>query len=98
MTTLVTTAASSLRKSISLGAMRAMVRLVCGFASVKLTAVYLGPSGLALIAQFNNFMALCQSVVVTGLETAGARLTAEYIDDRPRRGALLHTLGKLAVG
>jgi polysaccharide transporter, PST family len=87
--------ASMRRKAFTLGAARALVRLICGFISVKITAVYLGPSGLALIAQFNNFMTLCQSVVSTGLETAASRLTAEYGSDAARRRVLLGTVGKI---
>lgn len=79
----------------SLGAIRALVQLACSFVSVKLTAVYLGPSGLALIAQFNNFMSLGQGLVVTGLETAAGRLTAEYGQDGERRRRLLGTLGRI---
>lgn len=91
--------ASSVRGlAISLGAVRALVRLACSFVSVKLTAVYLGPSGLALIAQFNNFLTLCQSVVVSGLETAAGRLTAEYGGDPDRRRRLLATIGKVGLG
>lgn len=86
------------RKAFSLGAVQALVRLVCSFASVKLTAVYLGPSGLALIAQFNNFMTLCQGLIVTGLETATMRLSAEYGADADRRQRLLATVGKVGVG
>ncbi|MFO1217423.1 MAG: O-antigen translocase [Burkholderiaceae bacterium] len=82
----------------SLGVVRAMVQLACSFISVKLTAVYLGPSGLALIAQFNNFMSLSQSVVITGLETAAGRLTAEYGQDADRRRRLLSTVGRIGLG
>jgi len=86
------------RKAFSLGAVQAMVRLICSFASVKLTAVYLGPSGLALIAQFNNFVSLCQGVIVTGLETATIRLSAEYGGDSQRRRQLLATVGRVGLG
>lgn len=82
----------------SLGAARALVQLACSFISVKLTAVYLGPSGLALIAQLNNFMSLSQSVVITGLETAAGRLTAEYRNDVERRRRLLSTVGRIGLG
>ena len=82
----------------SLGAVYALVRLACSFISVKLTAIYLGPSGLALIAQLNNFMSLCQSVIITGLETAAGRLTAEYGQDVEHRRRLLGTLGRIGIG
>jgi PST family polysaccharide transporter len=85
------------RKAFTLGALQALVRLACSFVSVKLTAVYLGPAGLALIAQFNNFMSLCQGIVVTALETATIRLGAEYRQDVERRRALLGTVGKLGL-
>lgn len=91
-------AASNRRLASGLGALRALVRLVCGFLSVKLTAVYLGPSGLALIAQLNNFLSLCQGVVSNGLDTASGRLTAEYREDEQRRRRLLGTLGKVGLG
>jgi len=86
------------RKAFSLGTVQALVRLICSFASVKLTAVYLGPGGLALIAQFNNFVSLCQGIVVTGLETATMRLSAEYGTDSERRRRLLATVGKVGLG
>lgn len=93
-------AAISLRKTFSLGSARAAVRLACGFASMKLTAVYLGPSGLALVAQFLNFMSLCQGFVITGLETATSRLLSEYSSDALRQRTLLFTVGRigLAIG
>ena len=91
-------AMNSRRKAASWGAARAIVQMACSFVSIKLTAVYLGPSGLALIAQFNNFMILCHSVVTTGLETATSRLGAEYQADAARRGSLLNTVGKIGLG
>jgi len=91
------TAAERRTLASSLGALRAFVQLACSFVSVKLTAVYLGPSGLALIAQFNNFMSLGQSVVGTGLDTAAGRLTAEYSQDSERRRRLLGTIGRFGL-
>jgi PST family polysaccharide transporter len=89
--------AVSMRKTFSWGALRAFVQLTCSFISIKFTAIYLGPSGLALIAQFGNFMMLCQGVVSSGLDTATARLSAEYGSDSQRRKALLGTVGKIAL-
>jgi PST family polysaccharide transporter len=85
------------RKAFTLGAARALVNLLCSFVSIKFTAVYLGPSGLALIAQFNNFMSLCQGIVVSGLATATTRLSSEYGADLNRRRALLGTVGKVGL-
>ncbi|MBE7417999.1 MAG: O-antigen translocase [Ideonella sp.] len=97
MSSVYRSAAQQRTRASSLGAIRALVQLACSFISVKLTAVYLGPSGLALIAQFNNFMSLGQSVVGTGLDTASGRLTAEYSQDAERRKRLLGTIGRLGL-
>ena len=85
-------------RTASWGAVRAAVQLLCSFVSIKLTAVYLGPGGMALIAQLNSFMTLFQSVVITGLDTATTRLSAEYGADVQRRRSLLQTVGKIALG
>ena len=91
-------ALTTLRKSVSWGGARALVQLLCSFVSVKLTAVYLGPGGMALIAQLNSFMTLCQSIVITGLDTATTRLSAEYGANAERQRALLWTVGKVGLG
>lgn len=58
----------------------AMVRLLCSFISIKVTAVVLGPSGLALVAQFAGFVMLAQSMLgqgaVTGAVKEGAQRAA----------------------
>jgi PST family polysaccharide transporter len=52
---------------------------------------------LALIAQFLNFMTLCQGFVITGLETATSRLMSEYSTDALRRRSLLFTVGRIGL-
>jgi PST family polysaccharide transporter len=90
--------AAPLRKSASWGAARAVVQLVCSFVSIKFTAVYLGPAGLALVAQFNNFISLCLGLVRNGLETAATRLAAEHGADEDGRRRLLGTAAKVGLG
>lgn len=80
-----------LRKAFGFGTSQALIRLVCSFVSIKFTAVYLGPSGLALIAQFNGLVSLGQGLLGAGLNTATVRLTPEYIGQPQRRRALWST-------
>lgn len=87
-----------LARALGWGSLQAAGRLVCGFLSIKVTAVYLGPAGLALVAQFNNLLSLCQALLSTGLDTAAGRLTAEYGDDATRRRPLLATAARLVLG
>lgn len=77
-----------LRSAFGWGSSQAMIRLICSFISIKLTAVYLGPSGLALVAQFNNLVTLGQGMLGAGVNTAMVRLTAEYAE-QPKRRKLL---------
>lgn len=55
------------------GSGMALVRLICSFISIKVTAVVLGPSGLALVAQFAGFVMLMQSMLGQGLVTGAVR-------------------------
>lgn len=86
----------SLRKAFGLGSTQALIRIVCSLVSVKLTAVYLGPAGLAIVAQVNTLITLGQGSLGSGINTALVRLTAEYGDDAARRRALWGTAFRFA--
>lgn len=75
----------------------AAVRMVTSFISIKITAVYLGPAGLALVAQFSNFVSLLQSMLGQGLTTGVIRLSAEYGDDAPRRRQIFATAWRMGL-
>lgn len=73
------------------------VRLVCSFVSIKVTAVTLGPAGLALVAQFSNFVSLFQSMLGQGLMTGVVRLDAEYGGDAERRRRVRATAARMLL-
>jgi len=73
------------------------VRLVTSFISIKVTAVYLGPAGLALVAQFSNFISLLQSMLGQGLTTGIIRLAAEYGADDARRRRVCATACRMGL-
>jgi PST family polysaccharide transporter len=88
-------------KSLGWGSSMALVRLVTSFLSIKVTAVALGPSGLALVAQLGSFIGMCQSMVGQGLVAGGVRLGAEQgVDDERRRRVYVTVLrlGAVLVG
>lgn len=85
-----------LRTSI-LGAGATVLRIATGFVLNKVIAVYVGPSGLALIGQFQNFSGMAATVAAAGLNTGLTKYTAELQDDpvalsRIWNGALRITL------
>ena len=90
---------SSLRSAFGWGSAQAAVRLVVGFVSIKVTAVYLGPAGIALVGQTGNFLTLLQGTMGNAIQTAVTKITAE----REAAGDQSHfplwgTAMRLAVG
>ena len=85
------------RKAFGWGGSMALVRMVCSFISIKITAVYLGPSGLALIAQLVNFIGMFQSMLGQGLVAGVIRLSSEYGEDAARRRAVYATALRMGL-
>jgi PST family polysaccharide transporter len=56
---------------------QSFTRLALGFLSIKVSAVYLGPAGLALVGQFGNFITLVSGALGNGAQTGVVKLTAE---------------------
>lgn len=92
-------AASDFRwsRALGLGSFLALLRLVLSFLTIKVTAVYLGPSGLALVAQLVNFIGCCHGAVGNSIGSAIARIVPELRDDRGQRRRLLTTAWRLAA-
>lgn len=79
------------------GAGMAGTRLVCSFLSIKVTAVFLGPGGLALVAQFSNLVNLFQSMLGQGLVTGSVSLGAEAGAAQARRQVVRATALRIAL-
>ncbi len=86
-----------LSRAFGLGAGVTVVRLICGFISIKVTAVYLGPGGLTLVAQINNFINMTHQVISQGVSTATVRLLSEVKQDVTLKAQLLGTVGSLTA-
>ncbi len=69
------------RRALGWGTMQSLLRMALGMISVKITASYLGPSGVALIAQLTNLLSLVAALVTNGVDTAVTRFTAEHQDE-----------------
>lgn len=83
-------------RALGLSGMDSALRLALGFLSIKVTAVYLGPSGLALVAQLGNFISICHGVFAAGIGSATARLYPEFRSDHAGRKRFLATAWRLA--
>tara|TARA_R110001606_G_scaffold355312_1_gene506194 strand:- start:22521 stop:23801 length:1281 start_codon:yes stop_codon:yes gene_type:complete len=54
------------------------IKVLCGLIMNKIVAVTIGPSGLALIGQFQNFYAMCGSIASGSIGSGVVKYTAEY--------------------
>ena len=76
------------------------VQMVASFLNVKVTSVYLGPAGIGLLGQLQNFIGMALGVLANGVNTGVIRLTAEYGSDSGRRRRLVATIARalLTIG
>jgi PST family polysaccharide transporter len=80
-------------------ALQTGVRLVLGFLSVKVTAIYLGPAGIALTSQVNNLFTLLQGTLGNAVNDGVIKLTAQAGDVDPAiRQSILSTAGRWLLG
>jgi len=68
-----------------------LIRLMTGLISNKIVAIYLGPSGVALLGQFGNFSNMANSIASFGINVGVTKYIAEYRDDEAARQNILST-------
>jgi PST family polysaccharide transporter len=87
----------TLIKTSILTAIATVIKVITSFVINKLVSIYVGPSGLALIGQFQNFTGIVTTFATGGLNNGVVKYVAEYKDkDKKEKilgSALLITLG-----
>ena len=73
-----------------------VVKILAGLVINKAVALYIGPSGLALIGQFQNFSQMVNKAAQGGVNAGVTKYAAEYGKDAGRLKVLLVPLVKLA--
>lgn len=71
----------NLIKTSILSAISTVIRIITGFISVKVVSVYIGPSGLALVGQMQNFVGIISNIASAGVNSGVVKYTAEYRDN-----------------
>src|SRR5580700_2120126 len=61
-----------------LNAVATVIRMLTGFVSVKVVAAVIGPVGVALLGQLNNFAQILLSVSNGGINAGVTKYTSEY--------------------
>lgn len=68
-------------KVFSLNAMATFIRMLAGMISVKIVALIIGPAGIALLGQLNNFNSILLSLANGGISSGITKYVAEYKED-----------------
>ena len=76
-------------KVFSLNAISTLVRMLTGLISVKIVASIIGPGGVALLGQLNNFASILLGVANGGINSGITKYVAEYKEDESEIKKLL---------
>lgn len=68
-------------KVFSLNAWATFVRMLAGMISVKVVALIIGPAGIALLGQLNNFNTILLGLANGGISSGVTKYVAEHKDD-----------------
>ncbi len=75
----------------------AFVKLLVGFVTIKLYAIFIGPEGLALTGNISNLIALLTSIASLGISSGVIKYVAEFKSDTNRLKSIISTGFKVIV-
>lgn len=87
----------SLIKTSMLNALAVITRLGTALFLNKVLAVYVGPSGYAVIGQFQNVLSMVTTFASGAVNTGVTKYTAEYYYDEERQKAVWRTAGTIST-
>lgn len=85
-------------KVFSLTAISTLVKMLTGLISVKVVASIIGPTGVALVGQLQNFATIAMSVSSGGINTGITKYVAEYKENEDQIKTLLSTAVRITTG
>ena len=68
---------SDLLRVSSLNALSTLIRMITGLISVKFVATLIGPAGIAILGQLNNFTTITQTIASAGINQGVTKYVAE---------------------
>jgi PST family polysaccharide transporter len=87
----------TLLKTSALNGIAVAVRMLTALGLNKVLAYSVGPSGYAVIGQFQNFVSMLTTFASGAINTGVTKYTAEYSDDEARQRMVWRTAGSIAV-
>ncbi|HIO26297.1 MAG TPA: hypothetical protein EYN16_02475, partial [Flavobacteriaceae bacterium] len=86
-----------LLKASSLNFVLVAVKVIAGLVSSKITALLLGPSGLALLGNLKNFLQTSSSFTAEGYQNGIIKYTAEYNEDKQQLNKFVVSIFQLSL-
>ena len=87
----------TLIKTSILSAISTVIRVIAGFISIKIVAVYIGPSGLALVGQMQSFIGMMSSIASAGIGSGVVKYTAEHYEDEVTKQKIWSSALKISL-
>lgn len=87
----------TLIKTSILSLIATFFKMLSGLVINKAVSVYIGPAGLALIGQFQNFIQITLVAAQGAINSGVVKYTAEYYDDEKKLSTLFSTSVKLSL-
>ena len=84
-------------KVFSLTSLSTLVKMLTGFVSVKVVASIIGPVGVALVGQLNNFATIAMSLSSGGINNGITKYISEFKDDPAKVATFLSTALRITV-
>ncbi len=84
-------------KVFSLTAISTLVRMLTGLISVKVVASIIGPLGVALLGQLNNFSSMVLTLSSGGINNGITKYIAEYKEDNDKMTTFLSTALRITI-
>lgn len=87
----------TLIKTTILSGISTFLRMCIGFASNKIVAIYLGPPGIAILAQMQAFITMVCNVASAGVNNGIVKYTSEYREDEAKIKKLWSTALRISI-
>lgn len=81
-----------LYKAVSLNSISVLVKVIAGFIISKFIAIFVGPTGLALVGNLRNFMSSIEAIGTLGFENGVVKYVSEHKDEDERLKKTLSTV------
>lgn len=79
-------------KVTSLNSLSVLIKIGVGFVTSKIIAVFIGPSGMAIVGNFRNFTTSIESISTLGLQNGIVKYVAEFENEQHQLKKILSTI------